>query len=73
MPAGMETTIKVQINDYLLTAVIFGSVDYKVDKEVKINFNSENILLFDKETQRLIATGRIDLGIKEKPKAPEQV
>jgi ABC-type sugar transport system ATPase subunit len=61
MPAGMETTIKLQINSYLLTGVIFGSVDYSINNKVKILFNSENILLFDRKSQRLIATGSITI------------
>lgn len=62
LPSGMETTVKVSVNDNLLTSVVFGSVDYKVDEKVKIDFIGDSIILFDAETKDNIAMGRLEFG-----------
>lgn len=60
LPTGMETTVKVSLGDSILSAVVFGSVDYNVDKEIGISFNNENIVLFEKNS-----TDRVSLGSLE--------
>lgn len=57
MPAGMETTIKVKYNNYLLTAVIFGSISYKIDQVVNFKFSTPELLLFDRTTKALLSSG----------------
>lgn len=61
MPAGMETTVKVKIGEYLLTCVIFGGVSYEIDKTVILSFTGDDILLYDRKSTRLIAQGRIQV------------
>ena len=61
LPGGMETTIKVNVNETIVTSVEFGIIDFPVDKEVKINFNSDNIVLFNKETTERISNGTLKL------------
>ncbi len=59
LPAGMETTVKIKVNDEILSSVVFGSIDYSVDEEIKFDIVSKNIILFDKETKKNIAMGSI--------------
>jgi ABC-type sugar transport system ATPase subunit len=61
MPSGVETIAKVQIDSYLLTSIIFGSVNYPVNEKVKISFSGHDILLFDKTVGKLLAGGSIDI------------
>ncbi len=61
LPAGMETTIKVKLNDAIITLVEFGIIDYKVDSDVKIVFKGNNIILFDKETTLQLAMGSLSI------------
>ena len=49
LPSGMETTVKLEMGDTILTAVVFGDVDWDVDTEVRFDF-TKNALLFDKES-----------------------
>lgn len=60
LPSGMETTVKININDTIITSVVFGSVDYPVDKEVSFDFTGNSIILFDKENGDNIAIGRLE-------------
>ena len=61
MPAGMETTIKIQIGNFLLTGVIFGGVAFKIGEKVKISFGGSEIMLFHKKTGKLISQGKLEL------------
>ena len=47
LPAGMETTIKIKIDDTILSSVVFGAIDYAVDQEIKFNVVGEGVVLFD--------------------------
>ena len=62
LPAGMETTVKINSNNTILTSVVFGSVDYTIDKEVSFDFTGNSIILFDKETEANIAMGRLQFN-----------
>lgn len=57
MPSGMETTVKIEINSYLLTAVIFGGISYKIGEEINFEFGGTEILLFDRSSAMLISQG----------------
>lgn len=59
LPSGLETSIKVQIGDEILTLIEFGDVDYPLNTKLEINFRSEKILLFDAETEQFIVNGQI--------------
>ncbi len=61
LPSGMETTVKLKVNDYILTSVVFGGVDYPVGSKIMIDAEGDNILLFDKLDGRLVASGKLEL------------
>jgi multiple sugar transport system ATP-binding protein len=61
LPSGMETTVKLRVGKYILTSVVFGGVDYKVNSKAKIDFIGREILLFDRKSQKLIAEGTIKI------------
>ena len=60
LPSGMETTVKMDVNGVSLTSVVFGDVDFPVDRKVKFSFNKATIL-FDKETGQALARGALVL------------
>ncbi len=60
LPSGMETTVKLDVGGVSLTAVVFGDVDYPVDTKVKFAFHKAAVL-FDKETGKNIARGKLTL------------
>ena len=61
MPTGMETTVRIRVGNFLLTAVVFGGVVYKIGQKVRLNFSGENIMLFSRENQRRITNGSLTL------------
>ncbi|MCI2069321.1 MAG: ABC transporter ATP-binding protein [Bacilli bacterium] len=61
MPSGMETTVKLRVGEFIITSVVFGGVDYKVNAKAKVNIIGKEILLFDRKTQKLIAAGELKL------------
>ena len=61
MPTGMETTLKIRIGTYLLTAVVFGGMVYKIGQKVRISFSGDNIMLFSRENGKRIANGSLTM------------
>ncbi len=61
MPTGMESTLKFRVGEYLLTGVIFGGVIYQIGEKEKINITGNDVLLFDRQSGRLICAGRLEL------------
>ena len=61
MPTGMETTVKVQIGEYLLTGVVFGGVMYELGQKIRFGFRGDDIVLFSKKNGRFITQGRLDI------------
>ena len=62
LPSGMETTVKTLVNDkYLLTSVIFGGVDYELDKEIKVDFVGNDLLIYDTVTGKLVTRGSLEI------------
>lgn len=59
-PTGMETTVKIRLGEQILSAVVFGSVDYAVDQPIALRFLDSQILLFDKATGDRIAVGKLE-------------
>ena len=59
LPSGMETTVRVEVGSLMLTGVIFGGVDFKINEEVAMNVTTENIVLFDQESQEKVALGSL--------------
>ena len=39
MPTGMETTVRIRVGSFLLTAVVFGGVVYRIGQKVKLSFS----------------------------------
>ena len=58
LPSGMETTVKIETGGALLTAVVFGDVDWPVDTEVRFDF-TKTAILFDRESGDRISRGRL--------------
>ena len=61
MPTGTESTIKIRLDDFLLTGVVFGSTLFTIGSKVKLNLKSDGILLFDRASGKRIASGRLIL------------
>jgi len=59
LPSGIETTIKLRVDQYLLDGVVFGGVDYKINATAKIDVIGREILLFDRITGELISQGAL--------------
>ena len=62
LPAGMETTVKIKVGEEILSAVMFGAIDYETDAKLRYDITGDNILIFDRETTRCIASGSIAVG-----------
>lgn len=60
MPTGMETTVRVNIDGYLLTGVIFGGLLFSLDQNVAMSFEGKEIMLFSRKSQKLITLGSIE-------------
>ncbi len=60
LPSGMETTVKLRINDTIITSVVFGSVDYPVDSHAAFDITGNSVILFDKATGDNVAIGRLE-------------
>lgn len=61
MPTGMESTLKFRVGEYLLTGVIFGGVVYQIGEKANINITGKDILLFDRQSGRLICAGSLEI------------
>ena len=59
MPTGMESTIKVRVDDFLLTGVVFGSELFTIGTRVHLDVAGENIMLFDRKSGACIAVGSL--------------
>ena len=60
MPTGMESTIKVRIDDFLLTGVIFGSSLFTIGAKAPLSISGKNIMLFDRKIGQCIAVGSLE-------------
>ena len=61
MPTGMESTIKVRIDDFLLTGVVFGSTLFTIGSGIHVDITGENIMLFDRKSGACIAVGSLEV------------
>jgi multiple sugar transport system ATP-binding protein len=57
LPSGMETTVKIDLDKQILSAVQFGSVDYAFDQKIKFDIISDGIVLFDATSKLKVAVG----------------
>ena len=60
MPTGMESTIKVYVNGFLLTGVVFGSSLFTIGEQHSVSFTSHHIMLFDRQSGDCIALGSLE-------------
>lgn len=60
MPTGMESTIKVYVNEFLLTGVVFGSSLFTIGEQHSISFTGHHIMLFDRQSGDCIALGSLE-------------
>ena len=60
MPTGMESTIKVSVDGYLLTGVVFGSSLFTIGEQHSVSFSGNNIMLFDRQSGVCIALGSLE-------------
>lgn len=55
LPSGMETVVKLDMDGVMLTAVVFGGVDFKVNEEVSFTVKTaKNILFAEADGARLL-------------------
>lgn len=62
LPSGMETTVKLDVDGFILTSVEFGNVDYKVNSEMNYHIDGNGVILFDKNSGLNIAKGSVVLA-----------
>ncbi|HPX71526.1 MAG TPA: ABC transporter ATP-binding protein [Acholeplasmataceae bacterium] len=60
MPSGMETIVKIEIDGYILTSVVFGNIDFTIGDDINFDFSSNSIILFNRKNQRFISTGSLE-------------
>jgi len=63
LPAGMETTVKIEVGDQVLTSVEFGSVDYAVNTAVAFQVHGDGIILFDKTSGDKLGKGSVETKV----------
>jgi len=61
MPAGMESTIKVCIDGFLITSVVFGSTLFTIGTRMGVDFSGDDIMLFDRRSGKCIFFGSLEL------------
>ena len=61
MPTGMESTVKVGVDGYLLTGVVFGSTLFRIGEKARVSFKDEGITLFDRKSGQRICAGRLEI------------
>ena len=59
LPSGMETIVTLDVQGILLTCVVFGGVDFAVNERVTIDFDTDKNIIFDPQSGRNIARGRL--------------
>ena len=59
LPAGMETTVKINLKGEILSSVVFGSIDYGVDEKIRFDIEGKGIVLFDSVTQNKVTLGSV--------------
>ena len=61
LPSGMETTVKVKLADELISSVVFGAIDYKVDQPIDCDIIGDQICIFDKESTKRVSIGKLEV------------
>ena len=63
LPSGMETTVILKIRNTMLTAVVFGNLDFSTDGEIGLELNHDNYILFDRISEEMIAFGSLKISL----------
>lgn len=66
LPSGMETILLIKFEEIILTAVVFGIIDFPFNSDVNFTIDTDNIIIFDVENEKNILEGKINLGEKTK-------
>ena len=61
MPTGMETTVRLKIGEYLITAVVFGDKLFEIGSNVKFDIDTDKIMLFSNLYTNLIGIGKVEV------------
>ena len=61
LPTGMETMIVLSAHERFVSAVAFGSVDYKMDSAVHFAFRGSDCLLYDEGDGQLLCRGSVQI------------
>ena len=61
LPAGMETTVKINMGDMQISSVVFGSIDYPMDQPIACDIIGSDVLAFDKASGKRITLGAIEI------------
>ena len=61
LPAGMETTVKVHLNGELISSVVFGAIDFKVDQPICCDIVGSEICVFDPKSTKRLAIGSLSV------------
>ena len=61
LPSGMETTVRLQVGNELLTSVVFGDIDFQANALLHFNFHGNKTILFDKKTSKKMAQGKLTI------------
>lgn len=61
MPTGMETTIRINIGEYIMTGVVFGNITFDIGSSIKFDIDTNHIQLYSTKTQKLICKGKMVL------------
>ena len=62
LPTGSETTVKLKINDYIITSVLYGDVNYTIGEKINIEFVGAGLLLFDRVSGKMISRGSLKIN-----------
>ena len=49
------------LNGELISSVVFGAIDYKVDQSINCDIVGDQVCVFDKESSNLIAQGSLQV------------
>ena len=72
LPAGMETTVKLDVNGEMVTSVVFGSVDYETNADIAFNIKGKGVILFDAKTRNKLGMGSVMLEEKYREMKAEE-
>ena len=61
MPTGKETTIRLEVGNFLLTGDVFGAIDYPIGTKVDLGFSGHHVMLFDRKSQKLLTLGALEI------------